>query len=95
MSERPTRTVSLKAQGNSPEDILAIFRAIDRILPGIKVTSGVHLSDHARARQGEPTRFDYDFYGFALVTFELSPSGAARPTQANAIRAFKEGRTIG
>ena len=93
MSERPTRTVSLKALGRRPEDVLAVFRAVVRVLPGVKVTSGVHQSDHAGPRAGG--RFDYEFYGFCLVTFELSPTGEARPTQANAIRAFKDGRTIG
>ena len=86
--DRPSRVVSLKVQGNSAEDILAVVRTISRVLPGVRITSGIRPSDHAT-----PSRFPSEFYAFVLVTFTLSASGEARPTAENAVLAFREGRS--
>ena len=89
LTDRPSRTVSVKLLGHTPEEILAVLRALDRTLPGIKITSGVRPSDPSQSRA---TRFSFEFYCFALVPFELTPSGEAKPTARNAVRAFTEGR---
>jgi hypothetical protein len=89
VAERNNRTVSVKIQANTPEEIMALVRAINGELPGVKMTSGIKPSDH-RDAQG---RFDYGFYCFLLVSFELTASGNARPTQRNAVIAFQEGLT--
>lgn len=86
--DRPSRVVSLKVQGNTAEDILAVIRAINRVLPGLRITSGIRPSDHAT-----PSRFPSEYYAFVLVSFELNSAGEARPTQRNAVIAFKEGRS--
>ena len=85
--DRPSRVVSLKIQGNTAEDILAVIRAINRVLPGLRITSGIRPSDHAT-----PSRFPSEYYAFVLVPFELAPSGEAKPTAKNAVLAFTEGR---
>lgn len=89
LTDRPSKTVSVKLLGHTPEEILAVVRALDRVLPGVKITSGVRPSEPS---EGRATRFSFEFFCFALVPFELSPSGEAKPTQRNAILAFKEGR---
>ena len=85
--DRPSKTVSIKILANTADEVLAVIRAINRILPGVRITSGIRPSDHTT-----PSRFPSEFYAFVLVTFELTPGGEARPTQRNAVTAFKEGR---
>jgi len=87
MVERANRTVSVKVQGHSAEEILAIFKALEKVLPGVQITSGIKPSSFQSGN-----RFDYPYYSFALVSFELTPDGNARPTQRNAVLAFEEGR---
>lgn len=90
--QRNNKTVSVKIAGE-PEPIMALVRVIDSALPGVVITTGVKPSDH----KGTKGRFDYPYFCFLLVSFELVGSGSgepiARPTQRNAILAFKEGRT--
>ncbi|MDG6900209.1 MAG: hypothetical protein JRM88_06575 [Nitrososphaerota archaeon] len=87
--DRPTRTVSVKILAHTAEEAIALVKALDRALPGVKLTSGVRPSERT---QSKATRFDYEYYAFALVTFTLSASGEARPTAENAKTAFMEGR---
>jgi hypothetical protein len=82
-----TRTVSVKISANTPDEILAIVKLLNRHLPGVRLTTGIKLGDHAT-----PTRFPDDYFAFALVSFELTAAGEARPTQKNAVLAFEEGR---
>ena len=87
--DRPTRTVSVKILAHTAEEVLATVRALDRALPGVKLTSGVRPSERTQSKTG---RFDYEYFAFALVSFELTLSGEAKPTARNAVRAFTEGR---
>lgn len=87
--DRPTQTVSLKVLADRPEEIFAVLKSLDRVLPGVQLTSGIRPSERT---QSTATRFDYRYFAFALVSFELTPSGEARPTQRNSILAFKAGR---
>jgi len=87
--ERNNRTCSVKIQGNTPEEIAALIRFFSESLPGVKVTTGIKPSDH----EGAKGRFDYAYFCFLLVPFELTPSGSARPTQTNAVLDFKAGLT--
>jgi hypothetical protein len=94
--ERNNRTVSLKIQGQTPEEILALERRIDEVLPGCKMTTGIKANEYPAAQR--TGRFNYDYYAYVLVSFELgvSPSGqpVARPTQRNAVLAFKEEQAL-
>ncbi len=83
-----TRTVSIKISANTPDEIFAIVKLLNRYLPGVRLTTGIKLGDHATA-----SRFPDDFFAFALVSFELTSAGEARPTQRNAVIAFREGRS--
>ena len=83
-----SRTVSVKVQGNAAEEIFAIVKLLERKLPGCRVTTGIRPSDHTKGKG----RFDFEYYLFLLVPFELDPDGNARPTERNAVLAFQEGR---
>lgn len=91
---RNNKRVSLKIQGQSPEEILAVKTAIDTFLPGVVMTTGIKPNLYPTKQ--EKSRWDYAYYAYVVVSFELvaSSSGApiARPTQRNAVLAFQEGR---
>ena len=87
--DRSSKTASIKILAHTPQEALAVVRALGRVLPGVKITSGVRPSDRS---QSTSTRFDFEFFCFVLVPFELTAAGEARPTQKNAVLAFKEGR---
>lgn len=91
---RLNRTVSIKVQANDPNSILAFFRTVEKILPGVKITSGIRPTDPVPSfdKPVSVQQFRYDYFSFALVSFELTPEGNARPTQRNAVMAFKTGR---
>lgn len=90
--ERNNRTVSVKIQGQTAEEIFALVKMIDAELPGVKITTGIKPNQYPEAlRVG---RFNYAYYAYLLVSFELTPAGTARPTQHNAVLAFREGNVL-
>lgn len=83
-----SRTISAKFMGDDAQALLAyIEHEKGSFNGGVVVTSGIKESDH-RDRPAED-RFSYDYYCYALITFDLDPNGHARPTDTAAVKLFK------